>query len=42
MLQRSLRGLLNLFSKDTFGPITLEREDTAPEKKKPTQVFSPF
>ncbi|ATB37520.1 hypothetical protein CYFUS_002942 [Cystobacter fuscus] len=42
VLQRSLRGLLNLFSKTTFGPITLEREDTAPEKKKPTQVFSPF
>lgn len=42
VLQRSLRSLLNLFSKTTFGPITLEREDTAPEKKKPTQVFSPF
>jgi hypothetical protein len=42
VIQRSLRSLLNLFSKSTFGPITLEREDTTPEKKKPTQVFSPF
>jgi hypothetical protein len=42
VLQRSLRGILNLFSKKTFGPITLEREETAPAKKKPTQVFSPF
>jgi hypothetical protein len=41
-LQRSLRSILNLFSKDTFGVITLEREETVPAKKKPEQAISPF
>lgn len=41
-LQRSLRSLMNLFSKRTFGVITLEREETAPPKKKPEQAISPF
>ena len=41
-IQRSLRSLLNLFSKDTFGVITLEREETVPAKKKPEQAISPF
>lgn len=41
-LKRSLRSLLNLFSKSTFGVITLEREETVPPKKKPEQVISPF
>lgn len=41
-LQRSLRGVLNLFSKRTFGPITLEREDTQPAKKKSAQAISPY
>lgn len=42
LLSRSLRSLLNFFSKDAFGPITLAREETAPPKKKPAQVVSPF
>ena len=41
-LQRSLRSVLNLFSKNTFGAIMLERPETEPEKKKPAQIFSPF
>ena len=41
-LRRSVRGVLNLFSKKSFGPITLEREDTAPVKKKPEQAISPY
>lgn len=42
VLQRSLRRILNLFSKNTFGAITLETTRTEPERKKPEQVFSPF
>ena len=42
VLQRSLRRILNLFSKNTFGPISLETTRTEPERKKPEQVFSPF
>jgi hypothetical protein len=41
-LNRSLRRLLNLFSKSTFGPITLERELAERPKKKPEQAISPF
>lgn len=39
---RSLRRFLNVFSKDTFGPIELEREGDAREKRKPEQATSPF
>lgn len=41
-LRCSLRSLLNLFSKKSFDPITLESEETAPPKKTPEQVVSPF
>jgi hypothetical protein len=41
-LQRSLRGMLNLFSKDDFGPIVLEREEAEAPKKPPEQTVSPF
>jgi Family of unknown function (DUF5995) len=42
LLQRSLRWGLNLFSKRTFGPITIEREEAAAPRKKPEQAISPF
>jgi hypothetical protein len=42
LLQRSLRWGLNLFSKRTFGPITLEREEAASVRKKLEQRVSPF
>jgi Family of unknown function (DUF5995) len=41
-LHRSLRQLLNLFSKSEFGPITLERELTERPKRTPQQAISPF
>src|SRR3712207_8979931 len=41
-LQRSLRQALNLFSKNVFGPIELEREQEEAPKRKPEQVVSPF
>ncbi len=42
VLQRTLRRVLNLFSKSTFGGITLETRETEPPERKPAQVFSPF
>lgn len=42
VLQRTLRRVLNLFSKNTFAAITLETRETEPGERKPEQVFSPF
>ncbi|HEU4406767.1 MAG TPA: DUF5995 family protein [Polyangiaceae bacterium] len=41
-LARSLRRFMNVFSKDKFGPITLEREDDARQKRRPEEATSPF
>lgn len=41
-LQRSLRRVLNLFSKREFGDITLERELAERPRRKPEQAVSPF